>query len=67
MIDNVIPCRETINKFEQLMLPVFKEIKNNGLQSRTLVELRDTLLPKLLSGELSVDKVQKLIEAPVES
>ena len=36
-----------------------EEMKNNFNQSRTLTTLRDTLLPKLLSGELSVADVSK--------
>ena len=44
-----------------------KEIDANETQSRTLAQMRDTLLPKLLSGELSVDKVQKFIKTTVES
>jgi type I restriction enzyme S subunit len=52
-IDRVIPSKHVIKCFEEFILPLFGKIKNNGMQSRTLAELRDTLLPKLLSGELS--------------
>jgi type I restriction enzyme S subunit len=40
--------------FEKLTLPWSEQIDANRTQSRTLASLRDTLLPKLLSGELSV-------------
>lgn len=40
--------------FENLVKPLFETIKNNLQQIRSLSELRDTLLPKLLSGELSI-------------
>lgn len=37
-------------------------IGDNEHQSRTLAELRDTLLPKLLSGELSVNAAEDAVE-----
>jgi len=40
-----------------------KEIDANETQSRTLAQMRDTLLPKLLSGELSVGKAQETLGA----
>ncbi len=40
--------------FEDLVAPIFETIKNNLQQINALSELRDTLLPKLLSGELSI-------------
>ena len=41
--------------FEDLVAPIFEMIKNNLQQINALCELRDTLLPKLLSGELKVN------------
>ena len=40
--------------FDRLVTPIRQKIYANAKQSRTLATLRDTLLPKLLSGELSV-------------
>lgn len=40
--------------FEKLVAPIFEKIKSNLQQISVLSELRDTLLPKLLSGELSL-------------
>lgn len=40
--------------FEALVSDNFKKIKNNLFESNGLIEIRDTLLPKLLSGELKV-------------
>jgi len=40
--------------FEVLVFPLFKMIKNNLFESQNLSKLRDTLLPKLLSGELTL-------------
>ncbi|MEY3479821.1 MAG: hypothetical protein RIQ71_596 [Verrucomicrobiota bacterium] len=43
--------------------PLFEQLEANRTQSRTLATLRDTLLPKLLSGELSVAEMEKAVPA----
>ncbi len=50
----VVPPIELVTKFTALAEAVHLQIETNLHQSRTLATLRDTLLPKLLSGELSV-------------
>jgi type I restriction enzyme S subunit len=45
---------EFIKKFEEEVTPFFEKIKSNILQIQTLEKLRDTLLPKLMSGEVRV-------------
>ncbi|MCX7769435.1 MAG: restriction endonuclease subunit S, partial [Flavobacteriales bacterium] len=45
---------ELIDKYENEVTPLFQKIKSNTLQIRTLTQLRDTLLPKLMSGEVRV-------------
>ncbi len=49
-----VPPPEVARCFDKLTGPMMAKIKANSTQSRTLATLRDTLLPKLLSGELSV-------------
>ena len=44
-------------KFAEIAMPIMDVIKNNSLENRNLATLRDTLLPKLMSGELSVEDV----------
>lgn len=56
----LVPPRELIHAMSSIMKPLIDKIIANRVQSRTLAELRDTLLPKLLSGEVSV---KPLIEA----
>ena len=51
----VLPPKELIAAFTAKVAPLYAQITANLHQSRTLATLRDTLLPKLLSGELSVD------------
>jgi type I restriction enzyme S subunit len=46
--------------FDSQITPVFSAIHTNEEESRTLANLRDTLLPKLLSGELSVASIPKV-------
>lgn len=50
-----IPPKELRNEFQEWVTPHFKKIKSNQTQIRTLTSLRDTLLPKLMSGEVRVD------------
>ncbi len=47
-----IPPIERIHSFSRLCEPWFKKIKSNVAQIKTLIQLRDTLLPKLMSGEI---------------
>ena len=53
-ISVVIPPKELMADFTAKVAPLYAQITANLHQSRTLATLRDTLLPKLLSGELSV-------------
>lgn len=48
-----------MQQLEDVVTPLLIAIKSNVLQSRELVDLRDTILPKLLSGELSVGSVDE--------
>jgi type I restriction-modification system DNA methylase subunit len=49
--------------FSAKVAPLYAQITANLHQSRTLATLRDTLLPKLLSGELSVASLDSGLEA----
>ena len=50
-----IPPKEVFKKFEGAVVPLYAKIKSNHIQIRTLTALRDTLLPKLMSGEVRVE------------
>jgi len=54
LIDLVIPPLNTIEPFNNVANVIFKKIKNNTAQIQTLAQTRDTLLPKLMSGEIRV-------------
>lgn len=52
-----IPSISALLKFETLVNPMYCLIRENENQSKKLKELRDTLLPKLMSGELDVSDI----------
>ena len=54
----VIPTDDEINKFHTIVKPIFNQIKLNQIENSNLIQLRDTLLPKLMSGEIDVSKVE---------
>ena len=56
------PSREIGARFETLTRPLRRRMEQNISESRTLATLRDTLLPKLLSGELSTKSVAQTTE-----
>lgn len=54
----VLPSEEVNNAFSEITLPMFEIIINNQLENQRLAQLRDTLLPKLMSGELDVSDIE---------
>lgn len=48
----------TMNNYDELVSPLFALMKGNEEENRRLSELRDTLLPKLMSSELDVSNVE---------
>ena len=55
MSKQVIPSQPVLKAFDLQIAPIFASIHSNEEHSRTLATLRDTLLPKLLSGELTIN------------
>jgi type I restriction enzyme S subunit len=56
----VLPKQDIMTAFSNRVAPLYEQITANLRQSRTLAILRDTLLPKLLFGELSVREAASL-------
>ena len=54
----VIPSQEAINDFNDAAQPLFTLIISNQRENQQLSELRDTLLPKLMSGKIDVSKIE---------
>lgn len=57
-ISILIPSEEKINEFERIVAPIDSLIRNNYDEICFLQNIRDTLLPKLMSGEIDVDNIQ---------
>lgn len=55
--DVVIATKDINSKFDNIVKPFFEQIFNNNLENSRLIQLRDTLLPKLMNGEIDVSKV----------
>ena len=53
----VLPSEKVNTAFSEITLPMFETIISNQLENQRLVQLRDTLLPKLMSGELDVSDI----------
>jgi type I restriction enzyme S subunit len=52
----LVPPKELMDKFRNQVRPIFQKIKSNTHQIRTLTHLRDTLLPKLMNGEIRLNQ-----------
>ena len=53
----VIPSASALEEFEALVAPMYEAMEANDVQSQALSKVRDTLLPKLMSGEIDVSSV----------
>ena len=49
--------KDAVNSYSEIAYNILLQMLNNEQESRRLAELRDTLLPKLMSGELKVENV----------
>ena len=61
----IVPSLDTARAFDGLVTPMSEALLGNQLESATLAKTRDTLLPKLLSGEIRTKHAQELTEAAV--
>lgn len=57
----VLPDQDVLLAFDNKVRPLFELILCNQQESLTLAALRDTLLPKLLSGEIRVKQAEKIV------
>jgi type I restriction enzyme S subunit len=54
----LVPSEVLLKSFEEIMAPIFAELKNLTLKNTNLRRTRDLLLPKLISGEVDVEKIK---------
>jgi type I restriction enzyme S subunit len=64
-IECVVPEHTIIKKFSTIVAPIFDKIDYNNITQLVLSQLRDTLLPKLLSGEISLNDAESIIKGGV--
>jgi type I restriction enzyme S subunit len=57
-VDIKLPDFNTIEQFENQVRPMMHQIALNAMESKKLAIIRDTLLPKLMSGEIDVSDIQ---------
>lgn len=53
-----IPPATVLEEFESLVAPMYRAMQGNDAQSKKLADLRNALLPKLMSGEIDVSDIQ---------
>lgn len=50
----LVPSRTVISEYTRIASAIYEKISQSTIESRQLTEIRDALLPKLMSGEISV-------------
>jgi type I restriction enzyme S subunit len=60
-----LPPESIVGAFNELVAPLLQMIVANAHESRTLAEVRDTLLPKLISGEIRVAEAERAMGVAV--
>ncbi len=53
-----IPMKKNSDNFEKNVKLIFEKININNLENENLIKLQDTLLPKLMNGEVNIDNVE---------
>ena len=53
-----LPDEEILDSFGEMVEKVYKKVAINLAENRNLTQMRDSLLPKLMSGEINLDKVE---------
>ncbi|MGL4831426.1 MAG: restriction endonuclease subunit S [Propionibacteriaceae bacterium] len=61
----VVPSYDVLNAFHAVAAPLFAKVVANHQQAQTLANLRDTLLPRLISGQLRLPDAEQLKDLAV--
>ena len=56
-VPTIIPSKQALGDFDEIIQPIFAQIRNLRDENTNLAQLRDALLPKLMSGELDVSDI----------
>lgn len=54
----ILPDEEILQRFDEIIKPMFLQMQNLTRESHNLMDLRDAILPRLMSGELDVSGIQ---------
>lgn len=54
----ILPSEDELTEFQSLVSPMYAQIRINAIENDRLKRLRDSLLPKLMSGEIDVSTIQ---------
>ncbi|MDO8342012.1 MAG: restriction endonuclease subunit S [Cellvibrio sp.] len=58
----IVPSADVLGKFEEVASSIFKSVHTNNMQVESLISLRDTLLPRLISGQLRLPEVEEMLQ-----
>jgi type I restriction enzyme S subunit len=58
----LVPSAAALSTFDEVLIPLKERIAVNESKAQTLATLRDTLLPRLISGQLRLPEVEAMIE-----
>ena len=58
----IVPREEVLDRFHSLISPLFNKMRTLNSERKTLSSIRDTLLPRLMSGKLKVNDIEKSYE-----
>lgn len=61
-INFLMPSKEIALAFGELLKPIYASFRHNADQTQTLTQLRDTLLPRLISGQLRLPAAEEIVE-----
>lgn len=61
-IPALVPSLDVLSRFSETVEPIFDRVTENERQAQTLTHLRDTLLPRLISGQLRLPEAEALVE-----
>jgi len=64
-LEFTMPSQNCLSEFQKVVGLMRRKIRSNSDETQTLAELRDTLLPKLMSGEIRVADAESEVEAAV--
>lgn len=53
-LDIIIPSKEVLDEYAKICMPFYDQVKTNCIESNNLISIRDTLLPKLMNGEIEI-------------